>query len=277
MTPISVLIFTLNEEQNLTACLDSLEWCDDKFVIDSFSTDGTRHICEGRGVPFVEHAFEGFGLQRNWALQTLDLKYDWVLILDADERVPAELALELDRLATANASHMGAYRIKRRFYFWGRWLRYSSLYPSWVVRFVCRHRVEYLNRGHGETQKISGEVGEVQSYLVDENRKGLDEWLARQVRYAHKEAEYELDREGPSWSIFSLFRLDPLQRRAALKRAAGALPCRELFYFLYCYVFRRGFLDGRDGFMFCRMKAVYQSMIAIEKYDIRKRRRQERL
>ena len=90
MTAVSVLVFTLNEEKNLGACLDSLEWCDDKFVIDSYSTDGTRDICGGRGVPFVQHMFEGFGTQRNWALRNLDLKHDWVLILD-DELIVAPL------------------------------------------------------------------------------------------------------------------------------------------------------------------------------------------
>ena len=277
MTAVSVLVFTLNEEKNLGACLDSLEWCDDKFVIDSYSTDRTRDICGERGVAFVQHAFEGFGKQRNWALQNLDLKYDWVLILDADERVPPELSSELGQLAAANAPHMGAYRVRRRFYLWGRWLRYSSLYPSWVIRFVHRHKVEYMNRGHGETQKVSGEVGEIRGFLIDENLKDLDEWFVRQIQYARKEAEYELECEELPWTIFSVFHSDPLQRRTTLKRIAAALPCRGQIYFLYCYVVRRGFLDGRDGFMFCRMKAMYQNMIAVEKYDLRKRQNQKLL
>jgi glycosyltransferase involved in cell wall biosynthesis len=274
MTEVSVLVFTLNEEKNLDTCLDCLDWCDDKFVVDSYSTDRTRDICEGRGVPFVQHAFDGFGTQRNWALQNLDLKYDWVLILDADERVPPELSLELAQLAATNRPHMGAYRLKRRFYMWGRWLRYSSLYPSWVVRFVHRRKVEYVNRGHGETQKVNGEVGEIRSFLIDENHKGLDEWFSRHVRYARKEAEYELDREELPWTIRSVFDADPLQRRAALKRFAGAVPGRAQIYFLYCYIARLGFLDGRDGFVFCRMKSIYQNMIAIEKHDLRKRQKQ---
>ena len=270
MTAVSVVVFTLNEERNLGACLDCLAWCDDTIVVDSYSTDRTRQICEERGVHFVQHAFDGFGAQRNWALQNLELRHDWVLILDADERVPTELSSELASLAVTSPPHMGAYRIRRRFYLWGRWLRYSSLYPSWVVRFVHRHRVEYVNRGHSETQTVSGETGEICSFLIDENHKGLDEWFSRQIRYARKEAEYELESEELPWTILSVFHRDPLQRRTALKRLAGALPWRGQIYFLYCYFARFGFLDGRDGFVFCRMKAIYQSMIAVEKHDLQK-------
>jgi len=269
MTAVSVLIFTLNEEKNLDACLDSLQWCNDKYVVDSYSTDRTRNICKERDVPFVQHAFEGFGTQRNWALRNLDLKYDWVLILDADERVPSELSLELAGLAATNPPQIGAYRIRRRFYLWGRWLRYSSLYPSWVVRFIHRHRVEYVDRGHSETQVVNGEIGEIRHFLIDENHKGLDEWFSRQIRYARKEAEYELESEQLPWTFLSVFHSDPLRRREALKRLAGALPWRGQMYFLYCYFARLGFLDGRDGFVFCRMKAMYQSMIAVEKHDLR--------
>ena len=75
---------------------------------------------------------------------------------------------------------IGAYRVKRRFHMWGRWLRYSSLYPTWVVRLVHKDRVRYINRGHAETQTINGEIGELQNDLIDENLKGVDEWFARQ-------------------------------------------------------------------------------------------------
>jgi glycosyltransferase involved in cell wall biosynthesis len=270
-SPVSALIFTLNEERNLPDCLASLGWCDDIFVIDSHSNDSTRRICEARGIHFVQHVFEGFGSQRNWALDTLDLKYDWVLILDADERVPPELALELDRLARSSAVEIAAYRVRRRFHLWGKWLRYSSLYPTWVVRFIRRNRVRYINRGHGETQTVDGTIGKLDGYLVDENLNGLDAWFERQVRYARKDAEHELDVEHTSRASLSLLSRDPLQRRAALKRLVAALPFRSSLYFFYSYVFRLGFLDGRDGLTFCRMKAMYQDMVEIHKHDLKKR------
>jgi len=267
---VSVLILTLNEELNLPACLETLEWCDDVVVIDSFSTDATLEICAKHQVRVVQNSFSGFGDQRNFALQNVELKHEWVLILDADERVPTELAVELSKLAVTNAPHIGAYRLRRRFYLWGKWLRYSSLYPTWVVRFVRRGRVRYVNRGHAETESVEGGTAEIRSYLIDENVKNLDAWFERQSGYARKEAEYEVECEGQSFSWSSMFSPNPMLRRASLKRIAASLPARGLVYFLYCYVLRMGFLDGQDGLVFCRMKAMYQSMIALKKHEIRK-------
>ena len=269
---VSVLIFTLDEELNLEHCLESLSWCDDVVVVDSFSTDGTLDICAAHGIQSVQHAFSGFGDQRNWALQTLDLKHEWVLILDADERVTAELAEELNMLARTSPEHVAAYRMKRRFHMWGRWLRYSSLYPTWVVRFVRRGRVLFVNRGHAETQEIDGDSREVSGFLIDENHKSLEEWFERQARYARQEALFELKNEAGPRDFLNLVSTDPLRRRASLKKIASRLPFRNVLYFFYCYVLRLGFLDGADGFRFCRMKAIYQSMIVTHKQDIELRR-----
>ena len=89
--PVSVMVFTLNEAVNLPGCLESLAWCDDVIIVDSFSTDATKAISEKAGARFFEHAFEGFGSQRNWALDHTSPKHPWILVLDADERVPPEL------------------------------------------------------------------------------------------------------------------------------------------------------------------------------------------
>lgn len=268
--PVSVMIFTLNEEIHLPSCFDSLAWCEDVVVIDSFSTDRTKQICHERGVRFFQHAFEGFGSQRNWALENVETRHSWILILDADERVPPELAEELGAKAVRNPAGVGAYRLRRRFYMWGRWLKYSALYPTWVVRFIHKDRVRYLNRGHAETQDVQGDLLDLEHDLIDENMKGVDEWLERQNQYARREAEYELELEGRPVNWHSLFG-DPLERRAAVKRVGQRMPLRPLMYFLYSYLWRRGFLEGRDGFMFCYMRALYQAMVQIKKYDVRRR------
>lgn len=266
------MIFTLNEEVHLPTCLSTLTWCDDLIVVDSFSTDRTEAICRERGVRFFQHPFEGFGSQRNWALDHVTTKYQWLLILDADERVPPELAEELMAIARQDPLGVGAYRVRRRFYLWGRWLKHSSLYPTWVVRFVRRDRVRYLNRGHAETQHVSGEVRDLHHDLIDENHKGIDEWFERQNRYSTKDARHELEqtRHAPPWS--KLVTGDALERREALKALAGYLPARGLLYFLYAYVWRGGFLDGRDGYVLCRMRALYQTLVGVKKYDLRRNR-----
>ena len=266
------MIFTLNEEIHLPSCLDALDWCDDVIVVDSFSMDRTEFICRGRGVRFFQNRFEGFGSQRNWALDNTQPRHPWILILDADERVTPELGQELKAIAEANPAGVGAYRVRRRFYMWGRWLRYSSLYPTWVVRFIHRDRVRYINRGHAETQEVQGEIRDLVHDLIDENLKGIDEWFERQNRYSRKDMEFELDWEKNGLRISELFSGDPLKRRAALKGLAWRVPARGLVYFLYSYVWRRGFLDGRDGFVFCHMRAMYQAEVAIKKYDMRRKK-----
>jgi len=265
------MIFTLDEEIHLPSCLDALGWCDDVIVIDSYSADRTEAICRERGVRFFQNRFEGFGSQRNWALDNSQPRHPWVLILDADERVTPELGEELKRIAEADPAGVGAFRVRRRFHMWGRWLRHSSLYPTWVVRFIRRDRVRYINRGHAETQDVQGGIRDLAHDLIDENLKGIDEWFERQNRYSRKDAEFEIAAERGGLRPGDLFTADPLVRRAALKRLAWRLPARGFIYFLYSYVWRRGFLDGRDGFVFCRMRAMYQSEVAIKKYDLRRR------
>lgn len=269
---VSVIILTLNEEIHLPSCLDALAWCDDVIVLDSFSTDGTKALCEQRGVRFFQNRFTGFGSQRNWALDNANPKNPWILILDADERVTPELALELGAIAAADPPDVGAWRVRRRFYMWGRWLRYSSLYPTWVVRFIRRDRVRYQDRGHAETQTVTGLIKDLKHDLIDENLKGIDEWYERQNRYSRKEAQLEFDQAGTGLPISGLLSSDPLQRREALKRLAWRLPARGLIYFLYSYFLRRGFLDGRDGYVFCRMRASYQVEVDIKKYDLMRQR-----
>lgn len=267
---VSVMIFTLNEEINLPHCLNSLTWCDDVIVIDSYSNDATQKICAEHGVRIHQNQFRGFGDQRNWALENIETRYAWVLVLDADERVTEKLASELLAVASNSDSGIGAYRVRRRFYMWGRWLRYSSLYPTWVVRLVHKDRVKYINRGHAETQQVVGKVEDLKNDLIDENLKGIDEWFERQNRYSTKDAQFELDNQGDKIAWSGFISADPLKRRSTLKQFAWRLPARPLLYFLYSYVWRAGFLDGKDGFVFCVMKALYQRMILIKKYDIQK-------
>ncbi|OGW77822.1 MAG: hypothetical protein A2Z83_05700 [Omnitrophica bacterium GWA2_52_8] len=267
---LSAIIFTLNEEINLPHCLESLKWCDDVIVVDTFSTDKTEKICRDAGARFFQHAFEGFGLQRNWALENTEPKHEWVLMLDADERVTPELAQELIKTVNPCPQNTHAWRLRRRFYMWGKWLRRSSLYPTWVVRLVRKGRVSYVNRGHGETQIVDGKIGALRHDLIDENHKGLEAWRERQKIYAEQEARYEIESEKKPFSFYELFSRDPLIRRHALKRLSWQLPLRPLLYFIYSYFFRLGFLDGLPGLRFCLMKAAFYKYLTQYKKELRR-------
>jgi glycosyltransferase involved in cell wall biosynthesis len=264
--PVSCLVYTLNEAVNLPHCLDSLRWCDDVVVVDSFSGDATVELAHAAGARVVQHPFTGFGDQRNWSLDNVPLKYPWALILDADERVPPELVDELSERLPTTAADVAAFRVRRRFYLWGQWLRFSSLYPTWVVRLLRVGRVRYVNRGHAETQVVDGRVEPLHHDLLDENNKPLADWWERQERYALREAEYERDQ--PATLLRDLWTRDPLRRRAALKALARELPGRPVWYFLYVFLLRLGFLDGVQGLRFCRMKAAYQAMIVRRKDEL---------
>jgi glycosyltransferase involved in cell wall biosynthesis len=267
--PVTAMIFTLDEEMHLPSCLASLAWCDDVIVVDSYSSDGTVRIASGAGARVFQRKFDGFGTQRNWALEQTGPRHPWVLILDADERVPPEMVDELRSLLPSIPERFAAFRVARRFYFWGCWLRYSSLYPTYVVRLVRAGRVRYVNRGHAESQVVDGDVGQLRTDLIDENRKGMEEWFERQNRYSSRDAEYELDIEQSVWRVSQLWDADPLVRRAGLKRLAAAMPGRPVWYFLYSYVVRGGFLDGKVGLVFCIMKAMYQLLVAAKKHELR--------
>ena len=270
LIPISVIIFTLNEEIHLPTCLQSLGDFDEVIVVDSYSTDRTKEICERTGTRFFQHPFEGFGAQRNWALEHTNPRNDWVLILDADERVSGELLEELRSLMNSIPSDVGAYCLKRQFYLWGRWLKRSSGYPVWLVRLVHKHKVRYANRGHAETQEVNGKVVKLYHDLIDENKKGIDEWYERQNRYSHQEAKYELREEALNGiKVLDLFSMDPLKQRASLKSLSWRISFRPFFYFLYSYIWRFGFLDGKNGFVFCMMKASYKAMIIAKKHELR--------
>ncbi len=266
--PVSCLVFTLNEEVNLPHCLDSLAWCDDVVVVDSCSTDVTERIAREADARFVQHEFTGFGDQRNWSLEHVPLKHPWALILDADERVPVELALELHDRLSAVPDDVAAFRVRRRFYLWGKWLRFSSLYPTWVVRLVRVGRVRFVNRGHAETQIVNGRTESLEHDLIDENHKGLEDWWDRQSRYSTQEALFELSQQPAP--LRDLFSRDPLRRREAMKAIGRRLPGRPVWFFIYSYLLRLGFLDGFAGARFCAMKAKYHGMIVRKKKELRR-------
>ena len=266
---ISVMIFTLDEETNLPYCLSSLGWCGDVIVVDSGSADRTVEIASDWGARVFRHRFEGFGKQRNWAMDHAAPRNSWVLMLDADERVPDALAEEMTELVNVHPD-IAAARVRRRFYMWGKWLRYSSLYPTWVVRLVHIDRVRYVNRGHAETQEVRGNILALENDLLDENHKGLEEWYARQQHYAMADARYEVEQESCGIDWGGLLSSDPLVKKMAMKRLSWRMPCRGLVYFLYSYVLRGGFRDGWHGLRFCRMRAACQSMVVKNKRQIKR-------
>lgn len=264
---ISILILTKNEEINIARCIDSVAWSDDVVVFDSNSTDRTCEIAERMGARVFRRPFDTYSAQREAARQ-VEYRYPWVLALDADEQPDKELIDEIRQLVSSSPAH-SAYRVRHKDYFMGRWTKHSSLYPSWILRFYRHDKIYYEPRAVHEYPTVDGTVGELKGHLLhDSFSKGIDEWLAKHVRYAHLEAQEDmrsLRRGSLSFDMFGLFSIkNPVRRRRALKELSFRLPFRPVLRFVYMYFLRLGFLDGLPGYRYCRMLAIYESMIVLQ-------------
>jgi glycosyltransferase involved in cell wall biosynthesis len=197
--PLSVIIPVKNEEANIGACIDSVAWADQIFVVDSRSSDATCEIAAAKGARVVQFAFTGgWPKKKNWALENLPFAHDWVLLLDADERVPAALAGEISSHRRDPKGCDGFY-MNRRMLFLGRWIRHCGWYPSWNLRFF-RHskgRFERLTTADpGDTGDVEvhehvildGRPGYLEHDLLHEDFKNISHFIDRHNRYSTWEA-----------------------------------------------------------------------------------------
>src|SRR5712691_6782834 len=216
--PVSVVVPTLDEEVNLPECLRSLAWSDDIFVVDSFSRDRTVEIAREHGAQVVQHVFESYSRQKNWARDTLPFRHAWVLIVDADERVPPDLSCEIEN--AVHDGHCDGYYLNRRFIFLGQWIRHAGWYPSWNLR-LFRHRLgRYDDRDVHEHVVLDGSVGYLRHDLLHLDRRGLDAFIARHNRYSTLEASARLKalRDHPDRARLPVgFRASPVQRKRFLR------------------------------------------------------------
>jgi glycosyltransferase involved in cell wall biosynthesis len=260
---ISVLILTKNEQQDLPGCLRSVDWCDDIHVLDSLSTDATVTIAEGAGAQVTLRPFDGYASQRNAGLG-LPFRHEWVLIVDADERIPAALASELREFVEGVNSEVSAARMRRRDIWWGRWLKYSQISP-YFVRLVRRGRVHY-EREINEVLVVAGPIVEL-NHPFDHHpfSKGIDHWLTKHNSYSRMEVDLILSGSITRPSLkTAVFSGDFNMRRVHQKALFYRLPARPLIKLLYMLVWRRGLLDGLPGVRYALLQAIYEYMIVLK-------------
>lgn len=273
MNGVSILILTLNEEANLAECIDSCGWSDDIVVFDSMSEDRTLEIAKTKGVRLVQRRFDNYAAQRNAALTTVQYKNPWVLMVDADERVSPELAAEIATTMAGVGADVALFRIRRKDFFLGKWLRRSSGYPSWFGRLVRLGHVR-VEREVNEEYIADGEIGHLKAHLHHYPfNKGIAYWFERHNRYSTMEAIAKMGMHNDRIVVRELFASDPIDRRRMLKLCLYRLPLRPLIVFLYLYIVRLGFLDGRAGFYFGRMRAAYEMLIDLKVIEARRRQR----
>jgi glycosyltransferase involved in cell wall biosynthesis len=274
---ISILIPTKNEEQDLLGCLESVRWSDDVYVYDSGSTDTTAAIAAQAGATFVvrpphsgQELFGGNEAEhRNWALTNLRFKYEWVLTLDADERVSPELAKSA-RQAVQDPGDAVAFRIQRRDFWGNRWLKHVQA-TSYYLRLFRPEKMRY-ERLINPVFISDGPVGQLAGYLDHYPfSKGMTHWLNRHNSYSSLEAQQIVLNRGAN-AQFSVrqafFGKDNNQRRFHLKEIFYKAPARPLLKFLLLYVGKRGFLDGSAGFHYALLQSFYEYMIVLKTKEL---------
>lgn len=270
---ISVLILTLNEEQNLPACLASVKWSDDITVFDSFSSDRTVEIARVAGARVVQRKFDNERDHRAASLH-VGFKHPWVFNPDADEILSPELREEMFAAVSDGARQEVAYRCRFKTMFMGRWIRFSSLYPTWVMRLYKPAHLRF-ERTINLRYVAEGPEGKLQNHFLHYTfNKGIDAWLDKHNRYSSFEAQEALRSLSDGHMTLSHFwNADPSVRRRALKELSFRVPLRPLFRFLYMYLLRLGFLDGRAGFTYCRLLSFYEYMIVLKQREIERRQK----
>ena len=260
---ISVIILTLNEERNIKACIDSLSFSDDVVLLDSFSTDRTTEIAENSGARVFKRKFDNYASQRNYALN-LEFKYDWILMIDADERPSIELVSEIEASINIVNNPVTLYRVRRKDHFMNKWIKHSSGYPTWFGRLMKKGRVE-VRREINEEYYTDGEVGFLKEHLIHYPfNKGIEYWFERHNKYSTMEAKRLLS-DSISWvQIRNLWHRDPMIRRKVFKSLAYKIPFRPILTFIFLYFFKLGILDGSAGFRYSCMRSIYEYQIDLK-------------
>jgi glycosyltransferase involved in cell wall biosynthesis len=262
---ISVLVLTKNEQRDLPRCLDTVSWSDDVVVFDSFSTDQTIEEARRLGARVVQRTFDNWSAHQNWGLRNLEFKHPWVFYIDADERATPELARSM-RAAVERAGECVAYRLRRRDFYLGTWLKHVQTSP-YYLRLFRPERMRY-ERLVNPVSIVDGPVGEVSGYLDHYPfSKGLAQWLERHNSYSTFEARQIVENRALQ-ARFSLrkalFAADFHERRFHQKELFYRTPCRPMLKFLFLYLVKGGFLDGRAGLSYATLQALYEYMIVLK-------------
>jgi glycosyltransferase involved in cell wall biosynthesis len=270
---VSVLILTLNEEINIAACLGTLSWSDDIVVLDSFSSDATTGIAAEHGARVVQRTFDTYSTQRNFGLTGIAYRNEWLLMIDADERVPEELKTEILAFVANPPADITLCLMRRRDHLYGRWIRRSSGYPTWFGRLARLGHV-WVERPINEEYHTRGKTVQLRGNLDHYPfNKGFAEWFAKHDRYSTSEAalKFSRKRDRPHWR--ELLSRNPLQHRKNLKSLAYMLPGRPLLMFVALYIVKGGFMEGRAGLTFSLLRVWYEFVIDIKVHELQRRER----
>ena len=262
---ISILVLTKNEQQDLPGCLKSVAWSDDVHVYDSLSTDLTIEIAEKFGAKITTRAFDNWSSHQNWGLKNIDFKYSWVFYIDADERMTPELKQSI-HAAVQSAEGEVAFRVQRRDFFLGTWLKHVQASPFYI-RLFKPEKMRY-ERLVNPISIVDGPVGQVSGFLDHfPFSKGIGHWIDRHNSYSTFEAKQIIQNRtnNEAFSIIKAFmERDFHKRRYHQKEVFYRLPARPLIKFILLYIGKKGFLDGRAGLAYSILQSIYEYFIVLK-------------
>ena len=266
---ISVLILTKNEQQDLPGCLRSVAWSDDIHVYDSMSTDTTVEIATAFGAQVTRRPFDNWASHQNWGLANVPFKHEWVFYIDADERMTPELVAAV-QAAVADPGDRVAWRVQRRDFLMGQWLRHVQTSP-YYMRLFRPSKMRY-ERLVNPISIADGPIGQVGGYLDHYPfSKGLSHWIERHNSYSTFEARQIADNRAQR-AAFSLrrafFEPDFHEKRYHQKELFYRLPLRPVIKFLILYLAKRGFLDGRAGLTYAMLQSIYEYFIVLKTREL---------
>jgi glycosyltransferase involved in cell wall biosynthesis len=265
---ISIIILTKNEEIDLPICLDSVNWSDDVHVLDSGSTDKTLEIVEKYEVKLWTNPFVSFGKQRNFALDFISIKYEWILFLDADEVVSDAFRKALFKAVNNADNSIAGYYCCWKMILEGKWLKQCDNFPKWQFRLMRKNRARFTDFGHGQKEEhVEGAIGYIKEpYLHYGFSKGWTHWLERHNRYSSQEAIARLRNRPPFMHVFARH---ASTRNPALKSWLSSLPGWPILRFFQAYLLNFGFLEGAQGFVYCVNIAYYEFLIQIKMREVK--------
>lgn len=263
--PVTCVVLTLNEEVNLPSALASLSPGAQVVVVDSGSSDATTSIARSFDARVLENPWPGFAQQRNWALASPLIEHDWVLFVDADEELTEPGWQEVQSFLAAPADFRAA-DFRRSVYLFGRYLKHGGFGTARVTRLLHRRYCQFLERPVHEHAVVDGPILHMRVPMLHHDRKPFSAWLERHNRYSTLEAEARLapvDASiiGGAASVKHLVRTRLWQR----------LPARPLLFFLYVYVLRLGFLDGRAGLRIASFYGFQELSVQVKMEEMVKR------
>lgn len=278
--PISVVIAVRNEEKNILECLQSVADMDQVFVVDSHSTDRTCEIAEQSGATVVQFDYDGgWPKKRNWALRNLPIRNDWVLVLDGDERVDQELLAEIS--TAIQRTDINGFYIRWKFIFLGRWMKHCWRH-GWMLRLFRHGKAEYEDLGlrgeggwdaevHENVVINEGRTARLSSWLTHDTNEDLTFWIRKQNEFSSWNAARRTQQVADGFPPLSwLFSADPVKTRKWLKALFLRLPFKPTIIFVWLYLIKRGFLDGKEGYYFSRLRAIHEFNIQAKVFELKK-------